>query len=97
MSQLSYTAIGGCDEELPLGWEDVDFSLGALKAKFRLLECPDGTACGADSFSTRDASEELKLKRGQPALAIIKSTEVMIAVSGASETRRKPSKKKPAL
>ena len=28
---------------------------------------------------TRDASEELKLKRGQPALAIIKSTEVMIA------------------
>jgi molybdopterin-binding protein len=28
---------------------------------------------------TRDAIEELKLKRGQPALAIIKSTEVMIA------------------
>lgn len=28
---------------------------------------------------TRDAVEELKLKRGQPALAIIKSTEVMIA------------------
>ena len=27
---------------------------------------------------TRDAVEELKLKRGQPALAIIKSTEVMI-------------------
>jgi len=28
---------------------------------------------------TRDAAEELKLKRGRPALAIIKSTEVMIA------------------
>ncbi len=28
---------------------------------------------------TRDAVEELKLKRGEPALAIIKSTEVMIA------------------
>jgi molybdopterin-binding protein len=28
---------------------------------------------------TRDAVEELGLKRGQPALAIIKSTEVMIA------------------
>jgi molybdopterin-binding protein len=28
---------------------------------------------------TRDAVEELKLKRGQPALAIIKATEVMVA------------------
>ena len=28
---------------------------------------------------TRDAVDELKLRRGQPALAIIKSTEVMIA------------------
>ena len=28
---------------------------------------------------TRDAVEELGLKRGQPALAVIKSTEVMIA------------------
>ena len=28
---------------------------------------------------TRDAVEELKLRRGQPALAVIKSTEVMIA------------------
>ena len=27
---------------------------------------------------TRDAVEELKLKRGQPALAVIKSTEVMV-------------------
>ena len=31
---------------------------------------------------TRDAVDELKLKRGQPALAIIKSTEVMIAKEG---------------
>ena len=29
---------------------------------------------------TRDAVDELKLKRGQPALAIIKSTEVMVAL-----------------
>ena len=29
---------------------------------------------------TRDAVDELKLKRGHPALAIIKSTEVMIAL-----------------
>jgi molybdopterin-binding protein len=28
---------------------------------------------------TRDAVDELKLKRGQPALAIIKATEVMVA------------------
>lgn len=28
---------------------------------------------------TRDAVDELKLKRGQPALAVIKATEVMIA------------------
>lgn len=28
---------------------------------------------------TRDAVDELKLRRGQPALAVIKSTEVMIA------------------
>jgi molybdopterin-binding protein len=28
---------------------------------------------------TRDAVEELRLKRGQPALAVIKATEVMIA------------------
>jgi molybdopterin-binding protein len=31
---------------------------------------------------TRDAVDELKLKRGQPAIAIIKSTEVMIAKEG---------------
>lgn len=32
---------------------------------------------------TRDAVDELKLKRGQPALAIIKSTEVMVALEKA--------------
>jgi molybdopterin-binding protein len=32
---------------------------------------------------TRDAAEELKLRRGEEALAIIKSTEVMIARSSA--------------
>jgi molybdopterin-binding protein len=29
---------------------------------------------------TRDAVDALKLRRGQPALAVIKSTEVMIAL-----------------
>lgn len=37
---------------------------------------------------TRDAVDELKLKRGQPALAIIKSTEVMIAREADSSTSR---------
>ena len=37
---------------------------------------------------TRDAVEELKLKRGDDALAIVKSTEVMIARE-ASEKRRR--------
>ena len=32
---------------------------------------------------TRDAIETLKLKRGQPALAVIKSTEVMIGLESA--------------
>jgi len=31
---------------------------------------------------TRDAVDELRLKRGQPALAVIKSTEVMVAREG---------------
>jgi molybdopterin-binding protein len=34
---------------------------------------------------TRDAVDELKLKRGQPALAVIKATEVMIAREPAQE------------
>ena len=37
---------------------------------------------------TRDAVEALKLKRGKPALAVIKSTEVMIGLESA-EGRRK--------
>ena len=36
---------------------------------------------------TADAVRALKLRRGDDALAIIKSTEVMIAKSGSSETR----------
>ena len=37
---------------------------------------------------TRDAIEELKLKRGDDALAIIKSTEVMIAKEAVTERSR---------
>jgi molybdopterin-binding protein len=35
---------------------------------------------------TRDAVDELKLRRGDDALAIVKSTEVMIARQAAAET-----------
>jgi molybdopterin-binding protein len=35
---------------------------------------------------TRDAVEELKLKRGDEALAVIKATEVMIALNAVSES-----------
>ena len=38
---------------------------------------------------TRDAVEALKLKRGQPALAVIKSTEVMIGLEAADRGRRR--------
>jgi molybdopterin-binding protein len=38
---------------------------------------------------TADAVRALKLRRGDDALAIIKSTEVMIATSGGSETHAK--------
>jgi molybdopterin-binding protein len=36
---------------------------------------------------TRDAVEELKLRRGEEALAIVKSTEVMVAREAAAPTR----------
>jgi molybdopterin-binding protein len=48
---------------------------------------------------TRDAVDELKLRRGDEALAIVKSTEVMIAreAGGADRPARKPARgKKPA-
>jgi molybdopterin-binding protein len=38
---------------------------------------------------TRDAVEELKLRRGDEALAVIKSTEVMIARAAAAPTARR--------
>ena len=38
---------------------------------------------------TADAARSLKLRRGDDAMAIIKSTEVMIATSGSSETSAK--------
>jgi molybdopterin-binding protein len=42
---------------------------------------------------TADAVRALKLRRGDDALAIVKSTEVMIARAGRSESRPKRSKK----
>ena len=43
---------------------------------------------------TRDAVDELKLKRGSPAIAIIKSTEVMIAREELNQGKRKREKGK---
>lgn len=43
---------------------------------------------------TADAVRALKLRRGDDALAIIKSTEVMIATSGRSGSSRKPRNRK---
>jgi molybdopterin-binding protein len=45
---------------------------------------------------TADAVRALKLKRGDDALAIVKSTEVMIARSGGWERREEPKKRKRA-
>jgi len=45
---------------------------------------------------TSDAVRALKLRRGSDALAIVKSTEVMIARSGASAARAKPKTRKAA-
>ena len=42
---------------------------------------------------TRDAVEELKLRRGDDALAIIKSTEVMIAREAAAPAAAPPARK----
>jgi molybdopterin-binding protein len=43
---------------------------------------------------TADAVRALKLRRGEDALAIIKSTEVMIARSGSSELKTQPRKRR---
>src|SRR5215831_18770739 len=42
---------------------------------------------------TRDAVDELKLKRGEEALAIVKATEVMIARQADAPTRRRRRRK----
>ena len=47
-----------------------------------VLLCPEGQRVGDQTLTaviTRDAVNELKLRRGDEALAIVKSTEVMIA------------------
>ncbi len=48
------------------------------RACWRRCGCASATS-GSRAVITRDAVDALKLKRGQPALAVIKSTEVMIA------------------
>jgi len=89
---------------------DADESLGGLSARNRLHGFIDEVRIdgllaqvrlrvGDQSLTaviTADAVRALKLRRGDDALAIIKSTEVMIALAGASETRGKPRRRKPA-
>ena len=86
---------------------DPDESLGGLSARNRLYGFMeevrvDGLLAqvrlrvGDQSLTavvTADAVRALKLRRGDDAIAIVKSTEVMIATSGASTspaTRRRP-------
>ena len=80
-----------------------DESLGGLSARNRLrgfieevridgLLAQVRLRVGGQSLTaviTADAVRALKLRRGDDALAIIKSTEVMIATSGSSETNAK--------
>jgi molybdopterin-binding protein len=82
---------------------DSDESLGGLSARNRLHGFIDEVRIdgllaqvrlrvGDQSLTaviTADAVRALKLRRGDDALAIIKSTEVMIATSGNSETGAK--------
>ena len=83
---------------------DADESLGGLSARNRLHGFIDEVRVdgllaqvrlrvGDQSLTaviTADAVRALKLRRGDDALAIIKSTEVMIATSSRSGSSRKP-------
>jgi len=87
---------------------DPDESLGGLSARNRLHGFIDEVRIdgllaqvrlrvGDQSLTaviTADAVRALKLRRGDDAMAIIKSTEVMIATSGGSETNAKRRSKK---
>jgi molybdopterin-binding protein len=82
---------------------DADESLGGLSARNRLHGFIDEVRIdgllaqvrlrvGDQSLTaviTADAVRALKLRRGDDAMAIIKSTEVMIATSGSSATNAK--------
>lgn len=84
---------------------DVDESLGGLSARNRLRGFIDELRVdgllaqvrlrvGNQSLTaviTADAVRALKLRRGDDAIAIIKSTEVMIATAG--DTRRQPKRR----
>jgi molybdopterin-binding protein len=82
---------------------DADESLGGLSARNRLHGFIDEVRIdgllaqvrlrvGDQSLTavvTADAVRALKLRRGDDAFAIIKSTEVMIGISGAPSTKRR--------
>ncbi|MCM3878663.1 MAG: TOBE domain-containing protein [Vicinamibacterales bacterium] len=82
---------------------DPDESLGGLSARNRLhgfieevridgLLAQVRLRVGDQSLTaviTADAVRALKLRRGDDAIAIVKSTEVMIAISGASRSTRR--------
>ena len=95
------------DGQRPAARAEADESLAGLSARNRLhgfveevrvdgLLAQVRLRVGDQSLTaviTADAVRALKLRRGDDALAIIKSTEVMIARSGASELRDTPVKK----
>jgi molybdopterin-binding protein len=87
----------------PARRDDSDESLGGLSARNRLhgfieevridgLLAQVRLRVGDQSLTaviTADAVRALKLRRGDDAIAIVKSTEVMIATSGASRPTRR--------
>ncbi len=92
----------------PVRAADHDESLAGLSARNRLhgfveevridgllaqvrLQVGDQTLT---AVITADAVRALRLRRGDDALAIVKSTEVMIATAGGSPSTRRPRKKK---
>ena len=98
------------DERRRVRVPDPDESLGGLSARNRLhgfieevridgLLAQVRLRVGDQRLTaviTADAVHALKLRRGHDAMAIIKSTEVMIAIMGNAETKPKGRRRKPA-
>ena len=57
-----YEAIGGWDEDFPFGWEDVDFSLRALEAGFRLRLAAKAGGVHLDRASGRQRMQPAEIE-----------------------------------